>query len=171
MARIPLDDSRWSDLLGGYGTNENFPKLIAEMMEDETPSSDLWDALHHQGDVNLGSYAALPYILDRTEQLEPAQRTEFLGLAGTILALSEAERNPKPEGEIAAQMQAAHVRLGTLALEALQATQETDEYLLGILLGSVAVAKGHARLGNVLLDWTGECPECGATLDPLGDDQ
>ena len=168
MPRLSLSDPRWPDLLGGYRTPGDFPALLAALADDPSDTADLWDALHHQEDVDSGSYAALPYLLDVAKAQAPAERGELLGLAALVLALSEADRNPDPPIWMAAQMEKDRQRLGKLALATLGALAEADETTVSGLLGCVAVAKGQASLGHLLLDWQEEwhCSECGAEMVP-----
>ena len=67
---IPLDDPRWSTL-----HRPCFPKLsdIADRLRDLESAGDIvaltraWDdlrdAIHYQGDVSVGSYAAVPHMV------------------------------------------------------------------------------------------------------------
>ena len=166
MNRLELHDPRWAELRGGYRTPENFPELLRDLSGAPTP--ELWDALHHQGDVDLGSYASLPYLLDAAENATAQDQVEWIALSALILALRHAERNPQPPPWLAEQIRHSEDRLLRIALAALAQKEERNESSLAVLLGAVAVAQGQARLGNVLLDWQedGLCMSCGEVSIP-----
>lgn len=168
MNRLELNDPRWAELHGGYRTPEHFAELLRDLSGAPTP--ELWDALHHQGDVDLGSYASLPYLLDAAENAEPEDRTDWILLSALILALRHTERNPEPPAWLREQLAESETRLLPLALSALTATDDLDEDTLAGLLGAVAVARGQAPLGRVLLDWQPEgiCEACGETVTVAG---
>ena len=61
-----LDDSRWGNLTGGYRTRFD-PRPVLARLETEQDTAttwhELWDELHHQGDVGDASYAAIPHLV------------------------------------------------------------------------------------------------------------
>ncbi|WP_139806532.1 hypothetical protein [Deinococcus hopiensis] len=101
--------------------------------------------------MNTASYAALPYLVADAACLALAERLGHLHFAGSIAALSRAERSPAVPEDLTAAFEDAVRRLGDLALEALGTLPIASEEDLGVLLGAVAVAKGQAPLGNLLL--------------------
>jgi hypothetical protein len=63
---MKLDDQRWAELEGGYRTQYDPRKALRalEYGKDDSPAwSELWNELHHQGDVGDASYAALPHLV------------------------------------------------------------------------------------------------------------
>ncbi|SMB94215.1 hypothetical protein [Deinococcus hopiensis] len=174
MTVLAPDDSRWASLRHAYGSAADVPDLLRQLdgkpapQGSEEPWFSLWSALCHQGDVYTASYAALPYLMADAARVPPAERLGHLHLAGTIAALSRAERSPAvPEDLTAAFKDAVHL-LGELAIEALVTLPIASEEELSVLLGAVAVAKGQAPLGNLLLQWMPEleCEECGGAVVP-----
>jgi hypothetical protein len=55
---LNLDDDRWDELSGGY-SNEVRPSPFP--CDREATWHDIWDDLHHQGDVGEAWYAAVPH--------------------------------------------------------------------------------------------------------------
>ena len=110
----------------------------------------------------------LPYLLADAARVPPTERLGHLHFAGTIAALSGAERSPVVPEDLAAAFEDTVHRLGELALEALGAGATASEEDLSVLLGAVAVARGQAPLGNLLLQWTPEleCEDCGSAVVP-----
>lgn len=64
---ISLEDARWSSLTGGYRMPFD-PRPLLKRLETEgnTPEvwQQLWEELHHQGDVGEASFAAVPFLLE-----------------------------------------------------------------------------------------------------------
>ncbi len=64
---LSLDDPRWSTLEGGYKVIYD-PRPALELLRaggrTEEAWSELWNELHHQGDIGSASYAAVPHIID-----------------------------------------------------------------------------------------------------------
>ena len=84
---LSLDDNRWSDLTGGYKTQFDPRPLLLEL--ETTPDSatawhELWEELHHQGDVGSASYAAIP-------QLVRIHRKRGVGEWNTYAIVAEAQ--------------------------------------------------------------------------------
>ncbi|SRR5581483_12370704 len=67
---LPLDSKQWSELSDAYGGASDIISLLAELESlppdlapEAEPYFSLWSALCHQGDVDVGSYAAVPRIV------------------------------------------------------------------------------------------------------------
>ena len=65
-AGLAFDDPRWDALHGGYRISYELRPALTRL---GTPSgvdaawTELWDGLHHQGDVGEASYAAVPQLV------------------------------------------------------------------------------------------------------------
>jgi hypothetical protein len=63
---LSLDDVRWLEMTAGYRTPFD-PRPLLKRLETEEDTStvwhELWDELHHQGDVGEASFAAVPYLV------------------------------------------------------------------------------------------------------------
>jgi hypothetical protein len=65
FAMLSLDDKRWESLAGGYRTRFDPRPLLSKLEANEdtkTAWHQLWEGLHHQGDVGEASYAAVPHL-------------------------------------------------------------------------------------------------------------
>lgn len=63
---LSFDDNRWADLRGGYRIPFD-PRPFLKMLETVQDTSgawhELWEGLHHQGNVGEASYAAVPHLV------------------------------------------------------------------------------------------------------------
>lgn len=63
---LDLDDDRWKTLTAGYRIPVDLRPLLARLESGRDRAAvwhDLWDTLHHQGDVGVGSFVAVPHIV------------------------------------------------------------------------------------------------------------
>jgi hypothetical protein len=66
---MDLDSSVWKDLHGGYKTPSNASRTLKKLRDTSEPAEtaaifkELWENLHHQGDVGLASYLAIPQLV------------------------------------------------------------------------------------------------------------
>src|SRR6266478_8628139 len=63
---LSLDDGCWRDFSGGYRTRfDPRPQLLKLESNKNTQAAwhELWEGLHHQGDVGEASYAAVPHLV------------------------------------------------------------------------------------------------------------
>jgi hypothetical protein len=63
---LSLDDDRWNQLTGGRRTPCDPRPLLAKLEADDDTKEvlpNLWDELHHQGDVDEASYACVPHLV------------------------------------------------------------------------------------------------------------
>ncbi len=63
---MELDDERWSELHGGYRIPYDPRQALLALQQGsdvEAAWNELWNELHHQGDVGEASYAAVPPLV------------------------------------------------------------------------------------------------------------
>ena len=63
---MDLNDARWSELKGGYRIAYDPPPALAKLERDAGDAEaweELWNELHHQGDVGEASYASVPELV------------------------------------------------------------------------------------------------------------
>ena len=67
---LPLDDKLWHEISPGPLGIAEVPRYLRQLF-DGIDKQDVWDAfwstLHHQGDVDDASYAAVPHLLNYVE--------------------------------------------------------------------------------------------------------
>jgi hypothetical protein len=147
---LPLDDLRWRSLNGGYRIPfDAAPMLIT--LHSTGPASktwaDLWAGLHHQGDVDQASYAAVPHLV---EYLARSQTLDDQALA--MVATIELNRplNPPPLPEFEAAYRDAIERLPSLISN--HANTTWDKRTTQAAVACIALARGQRRLASVYLD-------------------
>ena len=147
-----LDDERWSGLRGGYKVVfDPRPALraLALQYRDRSIWDELWNALHHQGDVGDASYAAVVEIARISEGHAPAYWGAY-GLAATIEESRLVDgRNPPIPDWIEPHYKAAWETLFQLALRDLET--EVDETFVTYALAVVALHRGMLSLARLTM--------------------
>lgn len=116
------------------------------MQAGEDVWKELWQELHHQGDVDLASYAAVPHLV----QLAAHRRDwNVYALVGTIECERHRKQNPPiPEWGLSAYQQALG-RLSQFASADLATRCESHQARCALAL--LALVQGQAKLGGLLL--------------------
>jgi hypothetical protein len=87
---LPLDDLGWNSFKGGYRVEYNAAPALRRLLEDG-PSDELWEELfnelHHQGDVDQASFAVVPWLV---EYIRRSPKVDWNALA--LIAVIELER-------------------------------------------------------------------------------
>ncbi len=96
---MSLDDPRWGELEGGYrgalyDASAALKRLEAVNDIESTKKvyQELWDNLHHQGDVGLASYYAVPHLV-RIAQEKKLVDYNVLGLV-SLIEIQRHKENP-----------------------------------------------------------------------------
>jgi hypothetical protein len=95
---IKLDDPIWETFIGGYRTPYNASARLQELesglSNTEEVWEEFWNELHHQGDVDVASYAVVPQLVQICCKLELLDWNVF-ALIGTIEECRVFGENPK----------------------------------------------------------------------------
>jgi hypothetical protein len=156
---LKLDDPKWGELEGGYKRSlyDASPALV-RLEQAETLSEaniiyeELWNELHHQGDVGLASYYAVPHLVRIAKQ---NQLVDYNVLA--LVSLIEIQRhknNPALPKALSPQYHEALLGLEDLAKIAMNS--DWDLSLATSALAAIALAKNQIKLANVILNLDGE---------------
>jgi len=149
---MDFNDERWSDLRGGYKVvYDPRPTLraLALCYGDQSLWDDLWNELHHQGDVGEASYAAVPEIVRISAEQVPANGAAY-GLAAVIEEARLTEiRNPPIPGWIEPHYSAAWRTLFQMALRDLAIA--TDETTVTGALAVIAFHRGRLSLARMVM--------------------
>ena len=153
---LNLDDPRWSTLEGGYKVIYD-PRSALELLRAsrgrrEEAWSELWNELHHQGDIGAASYAAVPHIVDIYAHAKRAG----LERAGA--------RNAHRRRTIANRAQAPRMALGVLhgrdsppaRARYANLLRSDDPYVVRSALAAIAIAKGLHPAARILSNYTDE---------------
>ncbi|MCO6455369.1 MAG: hypothetical protein J5I93_08710 [Pirellulaceae bacterium] len=104
---LDLNDPRWKKYKGGYGVIYDASVPLRRLFEEGASQpiwDELWQELHHQGDIGAASYAAVPHLLEFARRSKKLDWNVF-GLVATIeMSRDEGPKLPK---ELAADYLAA----------------------------------------------------------------
>jgi hypothetical protein len=143
---LSLDDTRWATLLGGYRIPYDASNALRRLEAGENVWDDLWNELHHQGDLGEASYAAVPQLVRICEAR--ARDWNLYGIAATIEVERHRASNPLIPDWLADSYREAWAKLTALALRDLAGAP--DIYTLRSALSVVALARGDLKLGALL---------------------
>ena len=139
----------WSELHGAYRRPYDPRRAIAVLQQDATNReawTELWNELHHQGDVGEASYAALPLFVEACRS--GLRDWNFFGLIATI----ETERHRLTNPVLPTWLDGAYAdalrEAKRMAVEDL--TTATDPLLIRTAVAVVALASGQRELGALL---------------------
>ena len=144
---ISADDPRWSALRSGYRMPLD-PRPLVENLEAGNPQAawkELWDELHHQGDVGEASYAAVPLMVEVHRKSGKPDWNVYALVSIVELARTEPQNPALPEWLSADYFRAIQELAEMGTREVLSAT---DPDAIGAILSIIAVAKGlrlHAK--------------------------
>jgi hypothetical protein len=152
---MEFDDPRWSGLLGGYRVPYDPRKaLLALERGGETDGiwEELWNELHHQGDVGEASYAAVPHLV-RIHAARGQANWNTYALVATIEdARRNGRRNPELPPDLRNAYEAAWGDLVGIGLREMETAQ--DPTLIVSIIGVIAYGKGQATLGRLAVAFT-----------------
>lgn len=146
---ITLDDPKWKTLRGGYRIPYDASIALKAMEAGSDTWGELWDELHHQGDVDSASYAAIPQIV-RIATHATARDWNFYGLVSTIEIERHRKRNPEVPDWLLEDYELAWHQLLPLALSDIKLQQ--DDITIRAILSVIAISKGNLKLGALLAD-------------------
>jgi hypothetical protein len=149
MGDIGLDlaDPRWATLLGGYKVPYDPRPALADLAEGRNVDgawNDLWEGLHHQGDIGAASFAAIPHLVSIFER-RGAGDWNLYALAATVEFARDNPTNPAPPPDVAMGYAEAWRRLAELGRRQLGEAEEAT--LVRGILAVLAIARGERMLG------------------------
>ena len=144
---LSLDDAIWKELHGGYGVPYDASITLRSMKDGVDVWEELWNELHHQGDVGIASYAAIPQIVC-IAGTEATRDWNFYGLLATIEVERHRKSNPALPSWLKADYDGALARAFALALTDLGLS--TDSSTTQAILSVLALTKGELKLGAML---------------------
>jgi hypothetical protein len=144
---LPLDDPKWDELMGGYGVPYDPSDALRRLENGEDVWDELWEELHHQGDVGEASYATIPHLVRIGKSL-PCRDWNFYGLISTIEVERHRKSNPPLPNWLAQPYIEAMRGLLEVALSDLGSVE--DRLTIRSILGAIALAKGDLKLGALI---------------------
>jgi hypothetical protein len=144
---LTLIDPIWQELAGGYRVPYDASKALVRMERGESVWEELWQELHHQGDVGVASYAAIPQIV-RISEARHASDWNLHALAATIEIERHRKSNPPVPEWLSDSYKSAWEDLEKIALADLAG--KPDQLTLRCALSVVALSRGDLKLGALL---------------------
>jgi hypothetical protein len=140
---LPLDDPRWQSFKGGYRVPYDASAGLRRLLADG-PTEELWDELwnnlHHQGDLHQASYAAVPWLVEFVRR-SPKLDGNALALVATIELARDQGKNPPVAKQLSAGYHAAIQSLP--AVLGTHPDQAWGESVVGPAVACIAVARGQ----------------------------
>jgi len=144
---LPLSDPRWKELKGGYRVPYDASPALIRLARGENVWDELWQELHHQGDVDQASYAAVPHIVRIVGGVGQRDWNPY-SLASVIEVERHRKSNPPIATWLADGYAGAWRELLNVALDDLRTVDDPET--LRAILGTIALAKGSLKLGALL---------------------
>jgi len=156
---LQLDDIRWKELEGGYRSvlydASDALKRIEKADTLQTANSiyeELWEELHHQGDVGLASYYAVPHLVRIAKHNELVDYN-VLSLVSTI-EIQRHKNNPEIPKALGSQYHQAIRDLAEVAKIAMK--KDWDLAMATTALAAIALAKNQIKLATLILNLDSE---------------
>ena len=151
---LSLDDNRWNDLAGGYRMKCDPRPLLAELESEQnrdTAWHELWEELHHQGDVGEASYASVPHLVRIHRKSGRADWNTY-----AIVAIIELARGKGHNPEVPKWLEEDYLRaiqeLAEIGAGEIWRTEEPEA--VRAILGVIAIAKGLRTHGRFLVEYS-----------------
>jgi hypothetical protein len=151
---LDLDDKRWNSLTGGYRIQFDPRPLLAKLETgSETAETwhDLWEELHHQGDVGDASYAAIPHLVRIHQRRGVVDWNTY-----AIVAIIELARTDRENPEIPKWMVDDYFHsIGKLAeIGATQVLLTNEPEAVRAILSVIAIDRGLRTHGRFLVEYS-----------------
>lgn len=150
-----LTDEIWQDLEGGYKKpyDVSVPLRQLEQTNDsETIKNiweELWNELHHQGDVGIASYLAVPQLV-RIGKSKNIFDLNLLGLCCVIEQQRHLGDNPTLPIEFQDYYNRGLMDLKQFVLDNMN--RELDNTIYTIALSTLATCNGQTKLGKAIME-------------------
>jgi hypothetical protein len=145
-----FDDTRWITLKGGYHVPYDPRPALLRLENEESVAvawEELWNELHHQGDIDNASYAAVPHLV-RIYSTKSKIDWNFYAMVSIIEVERHKKKNPSLPDWLAEDYFHAWDELVKLALRDFPKIQ--DDLDIKTILGVLAIAKKQLKLGALI---------------------
>lgn len=144
---LALTDKRWQQLHGGYRIPFDASVPLAKLEAGKPAWDELWQELHHQGDVGEASYAAVPHLV-RIAQAAGVRDWNMYALVAIIEIERHRKKNPPLPDWLRSDYEAAWRDIADLALKDLAAGDDSSTVQSALCV--VAIARGQLKLGALV---------------------
>jgi hypothetical protein len=151
---LSLDDNRWNSLTGGYRMKCDPRPLLAELENAENKEAawhELWDELHHQGDVGEASYASVPHLV-RIHRKSGIVDWNTYAMVAIIELAREKGNNPEVPKWLEDDYHRAIRELAEVGATEISGTEDPET--ARAILSVIAIAKGLRTHGKFLVEYS-----------------
>jgi hypothetical protein len=149
---MELSDARWEGLLGGYRVPYDPRPALRALYGRDASWAELWNELHHQGDVGIASYASVPHIVAAYRQFATPDWNAYALVGAIELARVSGPRNPPLPEWLTAEYHQALQSLASCGTAQFDTASEPE--LVRSILSILAISKGHHTAARLILDFT-----------------
>jgi len=151
---LSLDDPRWQNFTSGYQIEYDASKPLKQLEAASSPDEviqildELWDELHHQGDLGTASYLAVPQLV----RIGLAKRLSDWRLI-SLIGLIETQRHESPiavPSQFEAEYFSALQQIEQLV--AVNTSLSWDREYASCALAALAASKGQIAMAKVIQD-------------------
>jgi hypothetical protein len=152
---ITLDDKVWKELRGGYKMPYDVSVPLrrlersTEKKEIDKIYDELWNELHHQGDVELASYLAIPQLVSIARQ-KGLFDWNVLALCATIEQQRQLGKNPQLPTQYLDYYQKGWTDLKEFIIDNLNSVD--DEITLRAAMSAFAACNGQVKLSKAIIE-------------------
>jgi hypothetical protein len=151
---LDMDDPRWEALLGGYRMPYDPRPALAKLQSGSDEAmvwKELWNELHHQGDVGEASYAAVPHLV-RIYKERPTADWNIYAIVATIDFARKSNINPEVPVWLLDSYFRAFQELASIGSQ--EILQSSGPELVESILSVLALARGALTHAWFLLNYT-----------------
>jgi hypothetical protein len=153
---LSLDDEHWAELSAGCRLPVDLRSLLKSLQAAEDPEPvwrELWQELHHQGDVGEGSFAAVPHLV-RIHRERGVVDWNTYALVATIELARDRGGNPDVPEWARESYEESLRELGALAL--VELPRAPEHVAVRSILAILAIVHGAETYGRLLLEFSEE---------------
>ena len=151
---LSLDDERWKHLTGGYKIPFD-PRPSLRKLENRQQSAaawaELWEELHHQGDVGDASYAAVPELV-RIHRIGGAADWNLYAMVAIIELARTESQNPEVPDWLREDYFRSIQELAQMGTKDIWSAEESETKRA--ILGFIAIARGLRTHGKFLVEYS-----------------
>lgn len=152
---INLDEQIWKALEGGYRIPYDVSIPLKKLENTSDPKtieriwSELWNELHHQGDVGVASYLAVPQLV-RIAKLKDFYNWNFLGIWCVIEQQRLLGNNPSLPEKYKGYYFSGLNNLNEFVIKNI--ARETDDITFRIALSTLALCSKQIKLSKAIMN-------------------
>ena len=151
---LSFDDERWEHLKGGYKTPFD-PRPCLRKLENHQDTAatwdELWEELHHQGDVDDASYAAVPELV-RIRRISGAADWNLYAMVAIIELARTESQNPEVPTWLLEDYCHSIQELAQMGTKDILSAEDSDTKRA--ILGVIAIARGLRTHGKFLVEYS-----------------